>query len=330
MPNIGSRPIRIAIGAGHRNTVVNGNPDERAMNGLKVRALVDHLDTMPKSIEYYCYTPNRGLGLYPGTYNDAAFSIVRHSSQTGWIPDIFLEIHSQGVGNTSVRGAFSIYPDERHIAGGNDIDIDVREHGAVFAREHEKRTGIPLYPPQSIDGVRGIMSEQETGVGRDGYRLGVFAVTESLKAATSRLIFESGTHSNPEDWRIMNEPGYLQRFAEATSAAIMHFAISAHGWNPADDVYPDPERTLRQKLGDKNYIPHEGARVYRFIDEVMFHGEIPPHLYADVNSPAVAKNREPFERFRVAAIIAKKSGEKWFLGTDDARYLITGNEMTVL
>src|SRR5688572_5677134 len=162
---IGNRPIRIAIGAGHRNNS-GGNAFETGLTALCTKAVVD-LCRESDGYEVRCYTPNDGLGWFNGPL-DAAAAVVRQWAAAGWVADILHELHFEGLGNTSVRGAFFIAPDSDGLIGRNagNRDVDVFAAGGEMARLLAAAYGgVTRY------GIPGrAMSEKETSVGIDGYR----------------------------------------------------------------------------------------------------------------------------------------------------------------
>lgn len=228
--SIGSRPLHIAIGAGHRHTLGDqGNPYEAQKNGEKVNAVLNLLDNS-SGIEYRCYTPGRGLGLYPGYLNQAAAQAVVYD-ESGWTVDVFVECHSEGVDDPSVRGLFVIYPDS-----APDVDVDVREFGNELATIVARRCGFTLRQGGVVE--PGVMSEKQTGVGSQGYRLGVFRDTASLIDHSSRFIIEAGAHSNPQDHAIMESPAFLGNHAFGLIEGIAALAKTRMGWTGAYRIGP--------------------------------------------------------------------------------------------
>lgn len=211
--------LRVAIGAGHRHTLgEQGNAYERHMNGRKVGAILNLYRQTPAYQEWAeikSYTPQDGAGLFPGYLNQAPKSLVIDS---GWRPDVMVELHSQGVGNVNERGGFVIFPD-----WSPDIDRDVKELGHLFAHSLKDRTGIPVgsyFAP-------GVMSERQTGVGLQGYRLGVFRDTVAARSWCTRMIFEQGAHTSPADRAIMDGKLFLNAQALAFWDALGKFALAA-------------------------------------------------------------------------------------------------------
>ena len=210
--------LRLALGAGHRHTLgEQGNPFERDLNGRKVHAIMEawrNSERAQKWLDIRSYTPDDGLGLFPGYLNQAPASLVN----SGWRPDVMCELHSEGVRDTSVQGGFVIYPD-----WGDDVDADVRELGAYFPRALRDATGIGI----RWSSFEGRMSEHRTGVGIEGFRLGVFRDTAWARGFCTRLIFEQGAHSNPHDRALMTRTGFLEKQAGAFLSALLEFATAA-------------------------------------------------------------------------------------------------------
>jgi hypothetical protein len=91
-------------------------------------------------------------------------------------------------------------------------------------------------------GVRGggAMSERNTGVGGQGFRLGIFRVTEAIKATSTRLIIEYGAHDIESDYRAVmaNIPGCANATAEALVSEALRLGYQVG--NPAPVPQPVP------------------------------------------------------------------------------------------
>jgi hypothetical protein len=199
---------KIAVGAGHRNTS-GGNARERDMTAPLTKTYVDTLRRWGYDVR--CYTPNEGLGMYPGTLSQAVNEVNKWAAQ-GWVADVLAELHFQGLGANSDagRGYFVIYPD---WTGDTDTDVT-----GIFAQhwvpEFGVRTGLPKYG-------NGTMSEKRTSVGAAGDRLGVFSTTVGLKQTTTRMIIEHGCHTCPSDYAIIDDGQvFYDHCADAFAAAV--------------------------------------------------------------------------------------------------------------
>jgi hypothetical protein len=99
--------------------------------------------------------------------------------------------------------------------------------GPALAQAVRDRTGIPLRG-------NGTMSEQQTGVGGQGHRLGVFSVTARHKATCTRFIIEVGAHTSPADMALWGRPA----FVSDASAAIADTLATWFGLKPAPQPPP--------------------------------------------------------------------------------------------
>lgn len=199
---------RIAIASGHHNEN-GGNPFEYETVGrlcpALLRACRDH------GMEAWTPIPDEGRGDFPGGIWDVARAVVAEAGRSGAF-DIFIELHTQGVADSGVRGAFGIYPD-----WDDDVDADARDRLIPLAvRRISQATGIPVWS-------NGLMSERRTGVGLSGHRLGILNKSAPIKAATTRLLIEYGAHSNPKDARIQRTDAFYEGAARATAEAFAEF-----------------------------------------------------------------------------------------------------------
>lgn len=198
---------RIALAAGHHNRD-GGNTLEYAQTGKLCHAVAAACRAL--GMEVRSFTPGDGLGTRTDGIWDLARDVVA-AARDGWLPDIFLETHTEGAG-PSARGVFAIYPD-----WGDDVDADVRDRlGPDVARAIAAATGLPLRGD-------GTMSEQATGVGLSGHRLGIFGQTAAIKARCTRLIIEYGSHDSPADLAIIGATGFYNTAGRATAQAFAEF-----------------------------------------------------------------------------------------------------------
>jgi hypothetical protein len=222
--------MRLALAAGHRNTS-GGNDFEAATTGMLTPLVAD--ECRRRGIDVRVITPDEGRGMFPGSLSAVA-NVVGQWAREGWVADVFLEVHTEGVGNPLVMGVFAIYPDDP-TGRTTDLDTDVRDTlGPMLARR------IALRGDMSIRG-NGTMSERRTGVGLEGSRLGVFAATAPSVPGLSdltRLIIEYGAHSNVVDRLRHRNPTWQREVAVATAECLRAFLSG----EPLLDVgVPDPD-----------------------------------------------------------------------------------------
>ena len=209
--------LRIALSTGHANQS-GGSPVELAITKELTEAYFRQLTARGHDVRVVNADADRdgapGDGMFPGAL-DAAAAVVVKWAQQGWMPQLYVETHTEGAGG--LPGAFVIYPDAT-----NDLDIDVRDKlGPAIARAIDAATGM---------GVRGtgVMSEKATSVGIQGFRLGIFRVTEPLKVSTTRCIIEHGAHDHPGNLAILQSISGRAAVVRAAVGAIEEF-YGVHG-----------------------------------------------------------------------------------------------------
>lgn len=217
----------IAIASGHHNSD-GGNPDEAVTTGRMAGALSVEIarlgmhawvaqgdgpdaDTLP------------GDANFPGGIWDVAAAVVAEDKAKHF--PVFIELHTQGVGDTKVRGVFGIYPDRPDVG---DVDADARDTLIpMLVGTFAQYTKIPIWNG-------GVMSERSTGVGLEGFRLGIFNKTAPIRDHCTRVILEMGAHSNPQDFAIHRTDAFYSAGARAIAEAIAAFV----GWEGGGPSVP--------------------------------------------------------------------------------------------
>lgn len=198
---------KIALASGHHNSS-GGDAIEKEQTGPLCAAVAKHCRALGMDVR--AVQPNDGMGFIAGSLDVVGNTVVKWAD-SGWVPDIFLECHTEGGGGT---GVFAIYPD-----WGTDVDTDVQKKlGPLVSKAVALATGLKLGA-----GGDGVMSEQQTGVGGDGFRLGIFRTTAPIAADTTRLIIEYGAHDKQPDLAIAKAPGFAEKCGKATAAAFAAF-----------------------------------------------------------------------------------------------------------
>lgn len=199
----------VAISAGHHNTD-GGDAFEVRQTGPLAKAVGDACKALGMGVVYL--TGNEGMAMEPVGLQ----AVARKLNGINPRPAIYLETHTEGGGGT---GVFAIYPD-----APGDVDTDVRDNlGPAVARKVAAATGL------GIGGYgKGVISEKQTGVGGQGFRLGIFGATEPSKADVTRLIIEYGAHDKEPDLTIVQRPGFYAAAGKATAEAFAAFL----GWQP--------------------------------------------------------------------------------------------------
>ena len=121
-----------------------------------------------------------------------------------------LDLHFEGGGQP---GIFCVYPD-----WPGDINPVDQHWAGVIANSIAKATGLKT----RTSGVTapGAMSERQTGVGGDGYRLGMFGLTAAQRVNSIRLVIEHGSLDKSPDADVIASAG-IGRYAEVCAAAAV-------------------------------------------------------------------------------------------------------------
>lgn len=217
----------VAVAAGHHNQD-GGNADERITTGRMAGSVMQALARL--GLQAWTPIPDGpdadslpGDGMYPGGIWDVADAVVAENIRKPF--KVFVELHTQGVGNPNVRGVFGIYPDRPDLG---DVDTDAATKLIpIMVGKFAQYTHIPIWSD-------GVMSERETGVGLDGFRLGIFNRTAPIKDSCTRLIIEMGAHSNPQDYAIQRTDAFYEAGARAIAESIADFL----GWQGEASVSP--------------------------------------------------------------------------------------------
>ena len=123
--------------------------------------------------------------------------------------DAYISMHYEG---GPAGGFFGIFPDARSgvdIGSNNTMD---RRLCRIFAK-HVEKTGMP----KRLAGVvePGVMSERQTGVGGQGWRLGEFVGTLGFRTTTARVILEAGNYGTIADRNRIWNDAWQDRYVEA-------------------------------------------------------------------------------------------------------------------
>src|SRR5699024_7920339 len=107
--------------------------------------------------------------------------------------DAYISMHYEG---GPARGFFGIFPDARSgadIGANNPLDKNLIRNIANAVQ----KTGMPKRTVGVVE--PGMMSERQTGVGAQGYRLGEFVGTLGFRDRVARVILEAGNYGTPAD-----------------------------------------------------------------------------------------------------------------------------------
>lgn len=128
--------------------------------------------------------------------------------------DAYISCHYEG---SPARGFFGIHPDATNDTKAmNPLDVALIEK---MAKHVSEKTGMPARK-LGRHPVAGVMSEKETGVGAQGYRLGEFVGTLPIRETTARVIIEAGSYSVPADRAMLWDWAWVDRYCEALVDAL--------------------------------------------------------------------------------------------------------------
>lgn len=217
------RKLRILLVQGHRNTS-GGNPAEVSITPLAARAMERALRAAGHTVDMLQNDNN----WFAGSLDAVGREVVRRHTANAY--DLMLDIHFEG-DSANTRGVFAIVPDGdglRTLSAYTGTDsiasnpLDMR-YAEEIAKAVSESTGLPL----RRNGVvrAGVMSERQTGVGGQGYRLAMFGYTAVARDRLVRLVLELGNIRS--DASVINAPGFYDRAASGVVAGIER--ALAHG-----------------------------------------------------------------------------------------------------
>ena len=274
----------IVIDAGHRSTDRSGNPAEMSLTDDLAVFYVEELRR--RGYEAFWYQRDLDRDADPdetiGDLNTVALGIGRWLAAQPWA--LFLSLHYDGAhapleaivpDNVGLATAYDQGRDLTDTAANNLLDVELGS--AIVTRMAAAGLGA-IYRGRL--GVAGVMSERDTGVGGQGFRLAVFAATAPSRQRAVRLVIEHGGTGDPA----------AQRFADFARAAAD--AIDAvYGQEAPKPTYaprmPIPGAIEDKVSGGRLYVVAARKRVRTAID-----GVIPrqaPSITATIVGPKIAK-----------------------------------------
>lgn len=215
-----TRKLRILLVQGHRNTS-GGNPAEIAITPLAARAIQRALNAAGHTADMLQNTNN----WFAGSLDAVGREIVRRHNGNPY--DIMLDIHFEGDANNT-RGVFAIVPDGDGLhsyspySGTDSMEtntLDLR-YAEAIAQAVSETTGLPIRRAGVVK--PGVMSEKQTYVGGNGYRLAMFGYTAQVRHRMVRLVLELGNIRGDAD--IIQSPGFYDRAAQGVVNGIERVA----------------------------------------------------------------------------------------------------------
>lgn len=204
-----SHYLPILIVAGHHN-LSGGNPAEYRYTDDLARAYVAAGRAQGVNVEWWQSIdgdndPDDSLTGLAGVATGANDWLDRQPNG-----GIMLDLHFEGGG---APGIFTIYPD-----WPGDVNPLDREWAGRISASVAEAVGLRV----RTSGVTspGAMSEKQSGVGGQGFRLGMFGLTASQRKKSIRLIIEHGSLDQNPDMAVIERMSIAEYAKLAAAAAI--------------------------------------------------------------------------------------------------------------
>lgn len=302
----GEQPMKrptVVIDAGHRSTDRSGNPAEMEMTDDLAVAYVAEL--RQRGYEAFWYQRDIDQDSDPdetiGDLNTVAKGLGEWLSHQGWA--LMISCHYNGAhsplhaivpDNVGLSTAYPEGRDPADTAANNPLDRQLAEE--ITRRMWGADLGKLFLGKLN---VAGLMSETETGVGLQGYRLAVFSATCPSRMKAVRLVIEHGGTSDPAAQRFAD-------FAKAAADAI----DSVYGQEQPGPVPIWPREPLKvpdELRAQGHVLVKNSARRFRAV-----HGT---SLRTAPSRDAPAIGKDPVRRGRVYSFAYSTlvDGEGWLV-----------------
>jgi hypothetical protein len=300
----------IVLDAGHRSTDRSGNPAETALTDDLAIAYTAEL--RQRGFEAFWYQRDIDRDSDPdetiGTLNTVAKGLGAWLQSQSWA--LMLSLHYDGArsvlhaivpDNVGLSTAYPEGRDPNDTAANNPLD---RRLGvAIVDRMVRAGLGSPFHGSL---GETGLMSERETGVGRQGYRLAVMSATAPSRVKAVRLVIEHGGTSDPAARRFSD-------FARAAADAIESVYGTPGGTTTTTTTAPPvtypPKRVPAPDVIESQGYPLTINKPNRFYCTQGGHFKTAPSLDAPDATPTPYKANRRYT-FDYAAVV---DGEDWLV-----------------
>lgn len=231
---------RYILSMGHRNTDRGGAAGEFDWTPIMTRVLADEIRAAG-GVAYIIQEedgdndPNFSVGR--GLQNAARLCVDLDRAVGG--VDAYISMHYEG---GPAGGFFGIYPDARSgLDAGTNNPLDKRLIRSIA--NHVAKTGMPKRVAGCVE--PGLMSERQTGVGAQGYRLGEFVGTLGFRDRVARVILEAGNRGTPADYNRISNPTWRTAYAKAIVAGLEEtFGAFTGDKTPAPAPKPTPNKPV--------------------------------------------------------------------------------------
>ncbi|HKG24895.1 MAG TPA: hypothetical protein VKB09_04560 [Thermomicrobiales bacterium] len=215
---------KFLIVAGHRNLDGGGSSHEKERTPALARTHRDALKAAGFEVHYLQEEDGDGDPNFTNGDLDVVGNLARDimaAKQGNWV---MIDCHYAGDGGP--KGVFSIYPRSNGLttAIGGDQSPDLQDNnpldekfGRLAAHHIAQTTGLQVRTTGGVD--NGLMPENHTGVGLEGFRLAMFAHTVSLQDRAIRLVIEHGDSDFDAD--IIGHNDFTEQAAKGLAAAAV-------------------------------------------------------------------------------------------------------------
>ncbi len=293
---------KFILSAGHRNTNRGGANNEINWTPGATRALRDAI--VARGGEAFIIQELRGENDFINAGLQTVAQMCVTESKTKGPFDAYLSMHYNGGGSPGFHIIFPSAGTESKATNPVDVELCRKIRDAVRA------TGTVRMLSWTADSP-GVMAEQETGVGAQGYRLGEFVGTLDMRSTTARVILEASSIDVASERAYINDARwvrdvYAEAIVDGLEAQFGKFSDA-----PVPQPVPVPERIAPSLLPAleqlKNHpdteIPalvKDGNDWWFFIGrDVQARVDTPRLLYAVADSPRLGPDIKAGETFYV-------------------------------
>ena len=213
----------ILITAGHCFTEDDGNPDERARTPKLAAAYTEAFRSAGYQADWWQRdldgdsNPTMTIGSRATVAKGCANVIDKRPEPMSVLLDLHFDgahsrAHAVIPDSTGLKPGVSGGSQADDTAGNNTLDVTLARR---ICDEIVKATGLETVTPWRLK-VLGVMSERDSGVGGDGWRLGMFAYTYRVRKRCARMVIE---HAGYEDAPTLKQ-GFEDRCAAAAVKAV--------------------------------------------------------------------------------------------------------------
>lgn len=257
--------------------------------------------------------------------NDPSFSVGRGLQNAARLcvdlanvvggADAYISMH---YGGEPHRGFFGIYPDARSgadVGANNPLD---RRLCRVVAN-HVTKTGMPKRTGGVVE--PGVMSEKQTGVGAQGWRLGEFVGTLGFRDKTARVILEGGNYNTPADREMLWSSAWQDKYVEAIVDGLEEvFGKFSGKPDPKPEPTPEPPEQEYEKASpvraladERPFLMTDGGAIFVRADVIVEAVRDTPRLKYAGGAAKVGPDIRKGERYAVDYLIINNDQSLYWL-----------------